>query len=266
MNPVAFSLGSLTIYWYSLIICFAFVIGIFLVELEFKKKSDRDKDFISDMIFMTMICAIVGARLYYVIFNLDMYLSDPISIFKVWEGGLAIHGGILGGLSYIIYYTNKYKVNTLLMLDIAVPALILGQAIGRWGNFFNKEAYGSVVSRSFLENMHIPNFIIDNMYIGGNYHHPTFLYESILCLMGFIVLILIRKYGNVRVGILSSIYIIYYSLIRFYIESLRTDSLMLGNIKMAQAISIVGIVVGCLILIVIYFGKGKKTLYKEARI
>ena len=114
-------------------------------------------------------------------------MQDPLEIFKVWHGGLAIHGGISAGIIVIFVYSRKYKVNTLKLLDIIGVGLIIGQAIGRWGNFFNQEAYGGIVSRGFLESLMLPDFIINGMFINGNYHHPTFLYESLWCILGFII-------------------------------------------------------------------------------
>ena len=136
------------------------------------------------------------------------------------------------------------------MIDIAAPGLILAQAIGRWGNFFNAEAHGNVVSRAFLEGLHLPEFIINGMHINGNYYHPTFLYESILCLIGSFVLIGVRSLKNTKLGATTSIYLIWYGLVRFFVESLRTDSLMLGNIKMAQLISVFMVILGIIMFII----------------
>ena len=135
------------------------------------------------------------------------------------------------------------------MLDICAPALIIGQIIGRWGNFFNSEAHGGIVTRSFLESMHLPNFIIDGMYINGNYYHPTFLYESLHNLICFIDLMILRKNKKIRLGVIAGIYLMWYSVVRFFVESLRTDSLMLGSLKMAQVISIVLFIVGLVLII-----------------
>ena len=144
---------------------------------------------------------------------------------------------------------------------MAVVALILGQAIGRWGNFMNGEAYGPVTSLSFLERIHLPQFIIDGMLIGGNYHHPTFLYESIWCLIGFIILLLLKRKKKLKIGTLTSFYLIWYGIERFFVEGLRTDSLMLGPIKIAQIMSILFVLSG--IVVAIYCFKKQKKLYKE---
>ena len=245
----AFSIGSVSISWYSICILIGVLIAgtLFLLEC---KKYEINLDFATNLIFWTIIFGIIGARLYYVLFNLDYYLSDPIEILKVWNGGLAIHGGILFGLLFIIFYTKKYKIRTLKVTDMAVVGLIIAQAIGRWGNFFNQEAHGPVIAREVLVNMKIiPNFVINGMNIGGLYYHPTFYYESLWCILGFIVLILIRKFNEyLKVGQLTGLYLIWYGLGRFFIESLRTDSLMLGNFKVAQIISIIATIIGLILI------------------
>ena len=205
-----------------------------------KNKAPR----IEGLLFYLVPICIIGARLYYVIFSFNDYKDSLIDIFKIWEGGMAIHGGVLFGLVFLIFYTRKHKVDTIKFIDIAAVSLVIGQAIGRWGNFFNQEAYGPITTLANLKSMHIPDFIIDNMLIGGNYHHPTFLYESVGCLIIFIILLIIRRLKNVKIGTVSSIYLIGYGIIRFMIESLRQDSLMFLNLKVAQLISILFILGG----------------------
>ena len=240
LNRVALDLGIFQIYWYSLFILFGIIGAFFVINKEIKKHN-ISKDLIFDMSFYALIIGIIGARLYYVIFNLDYYLKYPIEILAVYKGGLAIHGGVIAGALFILYYTRKHKLNTLKILDIIVVGLILGQAIGRWGNFLNQEAYGVETTYQALKNIHIPDFIIKGMYIDKTYYTPTFLYESIWNIVGFILLI--------GIGTLSSCYLIWYSLARFFIEGLRTDSLMLYNLKIAQLISVIAIIIGVLLLI-----------------
>ena len=136
-------------------------------------------DFIFNMAFWAIIIGFIGARIYYVAFNWNMYASNPISILEVWQGGLAIHGGLIFGVLSIYLYCKKFDVNFVKILDMAVPSVLIGQAIGRWGNFFNMEAHGGMVSRMVLESLHIPNFIIEGMNINGVYYTPSFLYESL---------------------------------------------------------------------------------------
>lgn len=243
MNPIFITIGNIQIYWYSVILFVAFALGAILALKE-AKKYDISTDFMYNLFFYLVPTVLIGARIYYVIFNLDYYSNNILSIFKVWEGGLAIHGGIIAGIIFVLYYTKKHKINTLKIIDILVVSLILGQAIGRWGNFFNGEAHGPITSLSTLHHQHLPQFIINGMYIDGNYYIPTFLYESLWCLFGFIILILIRNKTKIKLGQMTSIYMIWYGIIRFIIESMRTDSLMLGNIKMAQLISILMILIG----------------------
>lgn len=243
MNPVLIELGPISIYWYSLTILIAILTGSFIF-IKSAKKEGYEENFISNLIFYGALLGILGARVYYVLFNLDYYLKDPIQIIEIWNGGLAIHGAILTGIIWFIYYSKKHNQNPLKLLDLAAPSLILAQAIGRWGNFFNSEAHGPEVARETLENLNIPEFIINGMNIDGKYYHPTFYYESIWDLLGFIVLIILRKKLKLSPGKLTGIYFMWYSFIRFFIESLRTDSLMLGSIKVAQLVSIILFAIG----------------------
>ena len=243
MNPVMIDLGFIQIYWYSFLIFLGLLIGGYLALKESKKFKIPEPLMINYFFYLIPI-VLIGARIYYVLFNLDYYLPNLISIFKVWEGGLAIHGGIIAGIIWTIIYMNKYKIPVIKITDIMCVSLILGQAIGRWGNFFNQEAFGSEVTFNYLKSLHLPRFIIDNMYVDGAYHHPTFLYESFFCLLGFIILLIIRKLKFIRNGQITATYFVIYGIIRFNIEALRTDSLMLGGVKMAQLISIVMMLFG----------------------
>ena len=249
MDPVLFKIGNIEIMWYSVLLLIAVIVGISLLLHEGKKHS-YPKDFLFNLCFWTIIFGFIGARAYYVLFNLEQYASDPISIFKIWEGGLAIHGGLIAGLITMFVYCKKYNVRLFKIVDMAVPGVILAQAIGRWGNFFNMEAHGGIVLRSTLENLHIPEFIINGMYINGNYYHPTFFYESLWCLLGFIVLIIVRHYKYLKVGGLTCVYLIWYSVGRFFIESMRTDSLMIGGFKAAQIVSLIFFIIGILGLMI----------------
>ncbi len=259
MNRVAFSIFNINIYYYSLCILTGVIIAYFLIQRE-SKKHGINKIVVSDIVFYTLLIGILGARVYYILFNLDYYVSNPSEIIKIYNGGLAIHGGILFGLVFCYYYTKRKNVNFFKFLDICAPALILAQAIGRWGNFFNSEAHGGITTLSKLQDLHIPNFIINGMYIDGNYYYPTFFFESIWCVLGFIIIMLIRRRKNIKVGVQISIYFIWYGIGRFIIEQFRTDSLMLFNFKMAQIVSIIGIIIGIIILIL---SKKQEKYYKE---
>jgi len=249
MNSVFLDLGFIQIYWYSIMIFLGLLIGGWIILKE-AKRFGISEDFITNLFFFAVPISIIGARLYYVAFNWSYYSSNLLSIFKIWEGGLAIHGGLLFGLIWIIIYTKKYKVNTLRILDMVVVGLLIGQAIGRWGNFFNGEAHGPSTTLEFLTNLHLPNFIIEGMNIGGTYYQPTFLYESLWCLIGFIAILFIRKIKYIKIGQITGIYLIWYGIGRFLIEWLRTDSLMFMGLKQAQIISLLMIVIGIILIII----------------
>ena len=255
MDKIALDLGFIQIYWYSIFIFLGIFFGVSVILRECKKKGINE-EFMINMIFYTIIFGLIGARLYYITFNLDYYLKYPLEIIEVWNGGMAIHGGIIAGLIFIWFYTKKYKVKLLKILDITVVGLILGQAIGRWGNFFNGEAFGGITTLENLQSLGIPEFIINGMYIQGAYHQPTFLYESIWCLLGFIVLLIVRRYKYLKVGQLTGIYLVWYSLGRIVIEGMRTDSLMLGPFRIAQIVSLIGIIIG--IVLIIFSNKGSR--------
>ena len=164
MNSILLDLGFLKIRWYSFLILIGIIVAYIIVNKEIKIKKLKEYDF-TNIIFYGLLIGILGARLYYVIFNLSYYSSNPKEIIMIWNGGLAIHGGLIAALIFLIIYTRKKKINLLLLLDILVIGIIIAQSIGRWGNFFNQEAFGRVVSKEFLENLHIPSFIINGMKI-----------------------------------------------------------------------------------------------------
>lgn len=242
MNRVFISIGNIKIYWYSIMILLGVIVGIYVSLKESKKNNLREC--FENLIFAVLLSGIIGARLYYVIFNFSAYKNDILSIFKIWEGGLAIYGGIIGGLLAIIYNAKKNKQSIITITDIFTPGLIIAQAIGRWGNFFNQEAHGGIVTYAFLKKIHIPKFIINGMYIDGTYYHPTFFYESLWCLLGFIILLIIRKLTNRKKGIVTYSYFIWYGIGRFFIEGLRTDSLYLGPFRISQVVSLIIIIIG----------------------
>lgn len=262
MNPVLLDLGLIKIYWYSLFIFLGFLIGGYLVLRE-SKKFNVPEDFMINYFFWLIPIAIIGARLYYVVFNWKYYSGDLSAIFKIWEGGLAIHGGLIFAIIFTFLYTRKYKVPFLLLLDFMVVGLIIGQCIGRWGNFFNGEAHGSIVAYSTLKKLFIPEFIIKGMYIGGNYYHPTFLYESLWCLIGLIFLLVFRRLKYTKVGQVFAMYMVWYGFGRFFIEILRTDSLMIGPVKVAQIISFLMVVCGLVVYIVVGHGSKFNNLYGD---
>lgn len=260
MDRIALDLGFIKIYWYSIMIMLGAIIAIILIKKEAKKRG-IEETFITNLIFYGFIFGLIGARLYYVIFNIDYFSQNVLEIFKVWNGGLAIHGGILLGTLTIIIYCKKYNINILKILDICAVGVIIAQAIGRWGNFFNQEAYGMATSLNHLQKLHLPNFIIEGMNINGIYYQPTFLYESIWNIVGFILLITIRKfYKNLKTGQLTGFYLMWYSVGRFIIEHFRSDSLMLSNFKVAQIVSTILFIIGIILVFII---SKKQKLYRE---
>ncbi|MGG1676433.1 prolipoprotein diacylglyceryl transferase [Neobacillus sp. NRS-1170] len=248
LDPIAFTLGPIQVHWYGIIIGSGLALALFLAIREANRRG-LPKDTFADLMLWAIPIAIISARIYYVIFEWKYYVSHPVDIPKIWNGGIAIHGALIGSVLTAYVFARKRGISFWKIADIAAPSIILGQAIGRWGNFMNQEAHGGEVTRSFLENLHLPDFIINQMYINGAYYHPTFLYESLWDFAGFILLMLLRRV-NFRRGELFLSYVIWYSVGRFFVEGLRTDSLMLGSLRMAQTISIALIVAAVAILIV----------------
>lgn len=225
-NPIAFQIGPFTVFWYGLIIGLGVVLAFILAIREGKRRGYAI-DLFYDLIIFGVPAGIIGARLYYVIFQWSHYADNPLRVLYVWEGGLAIHGALIAGVIVGIFIAKRYQINFWDLADIAAPSLIIGQAIGRWGNFFNQEAYGYETSLPWA------------MYIDGAYRHPTFLYESIWNLLVFGFLLWLRRKKFIKSGEVFFAYLIGYSFGRFFIEGLRTDSLMLGSIRVAQLISVV---------------------------
>ncbi len=263
MSDTIINLGFISIKWYSVLILIGVIIAMFIIIRE-AKRYDYSPEFVFNLLFWTIIVGIIGARLYYVVFNYEMY-NNFFDIFKIWEGGLAIHGGIIFGTITAILYCKRYKVRTIRMVDFIVPGMLIAQAIGRWGNFFNQEAHGSATTLEHLQSLHIPNFVINGMSIDGIYYHPTFLYESLACFIGFIIILIIRRFRFIKVSQPTAFYLIWYGVIRFFIESLRTDSLMLGGFKAAQIVSIIMIIIGIILLINAFKKKKYEDLYNKSQ-
>jgi len=262
MDPVMFSLFGIEVKWYSFLILMGIIIGAFLVLKE-AKKFNISRDTVFDIAFYAIIFGIIGARLYYVLFNMSYYRYNLLEIFAIWNGGLAIHGGLIAAFITIYICAKKKHLNFMQLLDIAVPSIILAQAIGRWGNFFNEEAYGFATTLANLQRLHVPEFIIKGMYFEGAYWLPTFYFESLWCLLGFIVLMVVRKFKYIKIGQTTCLYFMWYGFGRFFIESWRTDPLMLGGFRVAQIVSIV-LFLGGFIYFLILSRKGKyENLYND---
>ena len=263
MNPILFNFGPIEIRWYSFLICIAVIVGMWMLMRE-GKRFGISGEFLFNLCFWTIIVAFIGARVYYVVFNWEEFALNPMEMFKIWNGGLAIHGAIFAGLLVVASYCKKYAVRTLKITDMMAVPLLLGQAIGRWGNFFNGEAHGIATTMEHLQELNIPEFVIYGMNIGGIYYHPTFFYEFLWCILGVIILFFVRRYKYIKVGQLTSIYFMWYSVGRFFIESMRTDSLMFGAFRIAQLVSVGMFLVGLISFMVLSRKSRFEDLYNEA--
>ena len=259
MNPVALQLGPISIRWYAICIVSGLILAVYLSMKEAPRKK-IDPDAIIDFILIAFPLAIVGARLYYVIFEWGYYSQHLGEIFAIWNGGIAIYGGLLTGALVLYLFSRRRLIEPIDFLDIAAPSVMIAQSIGRWGNFFNQEAYGAAVkSLNYL-----PSFIRDQMYIDGSYRQPTFLYESIWNLLGFLlILILRRKPQFLRQGEITAFYLIWYGFGRMIIEGMRTDSLMFAGLRVSQWLSMILILVG--LAIILYQRRKKAPYYVEAK-
>lgn len=266
LNRVFLQLGPITIYWYAVFIMSGVALGLYLAIREGKRMGIKP-DFFYDLVTYGLPISIIGARIYYVLFSWDYYSAHPEDIIKIWQGGIAIHGAIIASFIFGYFFCKKRNILLWLITDIAAVSFLIAQAIGRWGNFMNQEAHGDIVpgatldtQREFLQSLFIPDFIVNNMYIDGAYYHPTFLYESLWNFIGFLIAIFVlRKLSQILVGEIAAFYAIWYSLGRYFVEGMRTDSLMLTEtIRMAQFISIATIVV--VVIVVVYRRLAKKNM------
>ncbi|MGP4040684.1 prolipoprotein diacylglyceryl transferase [Gracilibacillus sp. D59] len=251
LDPVFLQLGPLSIYWYGLIIASGAFLGLWIATMEADRLGVK-KDYIVDLVVFAIPIAILSARAYYVIFEWDRYVGEPWwKVFAIWEGGIAIHGALIGSVLTAVVFTRVKNLSFWQIADIAAPSIILGQAIGRWGNFMNQEAHGGPISEATYQNFHqyLPDFIMDQMCIEGTMYHPTFLYESVWNIAGFILLLILRKYP-LRRGEMFLTYVTWYSFGRYFIEGMRTDSLyIVGDLRTAQFISILLIVFAVITMI-----------------
>lgn len=265
IDPVAISIGPIKIYWYGIIIALAMLIGISLATKE-AQKLGLEEDTMVDMALWAIPIGFIGARLYYVLFKWDYYIQNPSEIIAIWNGGIAIYGGLIAGGLAVYWFARRKKMTLTLLLDILAPSVLLAQSIGRWGNFINQEAHGGAVSRQFLETLYLPEFIIEQMNTNGTYYHPTFLYESLWSLLGFILLIILRNQkGLLRRGEVALSYVIWYSFGRFFIEGMRTDSLWIGDImRVSQMLSLVLFISAIILLVYRRRDYPSKPFYSES--
>jgi phosphatidylglycerol:prolipoprotein diacylglycerol transferase len=253
-GPIVVKLGPIVIRWYGLLIAWAVLLGVSLSQYLAKRRY-VNPDLISDLSIWLVIGAIPAARLYYVLFEWSEYSQHPERIIAIWQGGIAIHGAIIGGIIAALIFARLNKISFWQLTDLVAPSLILGQAIGRWGNFFNSEAFGSPTDLPWK--LYIPPDHRPVDLVNFEYFHPTFLYESLWNLMVFALLLTLffralSKQSSLKVGTLFLVYGIAYSLGRFWIEGLRTDSLMLGPLRIAQMVSLGGMTLGLFGLVWLY--------------
>ena len=254
-GPIIFEVGSIAIRWYGLLIASAVLIGVTLSQYLAKRRR-IDPELLGDLAIWLVISAIPCARLYYVLFEWQEYARRPADIIAIWQGGIAIHGAIIGGTIATIIFARVKRISFWQLADLVAPSLILGQAIGRWGNFFNSEAFGKPTDlpwKLYIAPRYRPLELIN-----FEYFHPTFLYESLWNIGVFAILITLFFWGlkqshRLKPGTLVAVYLISYSLGRVWIEWLRTDSLMLGPLKVAQVISLGAIALGLIILAWLYW-------------
>ncbi len=258
INPLVFPDSEIKIYWYGVIIAFAIVVAVIYSSRE-SKRVGLPADTVSDVVLWGVPIGIICARLYYVLFSWHEFSANPISALYIWEGGLAIYGGVIGGFLTGLIYCRIKKISFFELADIAAVAFLFAQAIGRWGNFINVEAYGCVTDLPWRMEI-IPS----EAEFGGKLTavHPTFLYESLWNLTGGVLLLCLRK-KKPFTGFIFWSYLMWYGIGRAMIEGLRTDSLMLGNVRISQLLAGVCIIVSAFVIIFKWKSKNYKTEIEE---
>ncbi|MDY6062320.1 MAG: prolipoprotein diacylglyceryl transferase [Erysipelotrichaceae bacterium] len=256
-DKVWLEIGPLNITYYATLIIIGAVLAYLLTRKNFKD-NHKNVDDLSDLFFDVLWIGVIGARLWYCAFyDFVGYFTNPLKLIAVWEGGLAIHGGVIFGIIYAYYYCKRRGWNFLKTADMVVPNILIAQAIGRWGNFINQEAHGKEVGAAFFDGP--LSFLKSGMYIDGRYYYPTFFFESIANIIGFVLIVLILKKTTKKRGQLFFSYFMWYGAVRFFIEFYRTDALLIGPLKIAQIISIISLVIG----ICGYYGLFDKYLVKD---
>jgi phosphatidylglycerol:prolipoprotein diacylglycerol transferase len=248
-NNIAIDLGFAEIAWYAVFILSGLIIAALVSTQEFKRKG-LDVNFLYDALIYTVPLAIVGSRLYYVLFDPDKVYDSLIDVIDITQGGLSIHGAVITAFIFVYFFAKKRKVNIFLIVDIVAVGFFIGQIVGRWGNFMNQEAYGPVIESEFILNI-LPNFIKDQMFINGAIHHPTFLYESMLNFIGLLLLLWIRRKPIFKIGDHVALYFMYYGFIRgAIIEPLRTGG------AAGDALRVFGLPVNIYLSLILFLGGG----------
>ncbi len=257
INSVAFNIFNIDIYWYGIIITMGIILGL-LIASYIAKKENMNPEIVTDFLMYDIVLAVIGARIYYVIFEWDQFDKDLLSILNIRGGGLAIYGGIITSIIVAVVYTRIKKVNFFQFADVSTYGLLAGQIIGRYGNFFNREAFGDYTNNLFAMRLlkseaqnkaHLTKTILENVINVNGYEyiqvHPTFLYESSWNLIILFILLIYRRYRK-SYGEIFSLYILFYGMGRFVIEGLRTDQLIImgTNIAISQVVAIISVVLG----------------------
>lgn len=238
--------GNFSIAWYAIIIITGAIIALQLTKKAAEKRG-ISKDLVENMFYGVLPAGLIGSRLWYVLFYPDKsyFLNNPVKIFAFRDGGLAIQGGLLAGAAYAYYICKKEKIDFVDLADSTLPNVLIAQAIGRWGNFLNQEAFGQVVSESFYAKW--PLWFKNQMFINGAYRQPTFLLESSLNILGFFLIYFgLEKIKNIKKGDYAFAYLFWYGIVRFIVEHFRSDSLMFLNFKSAQIVSLIFVIIGTL--------------------
>ncbi len=239
LNPIALHLGPIEVHWYGVIITTGVFIALWLSVREARRRQINPDD-LYDFLLWALPVALISARIYYVVFQWSYYQHHLDQIIAIWDGGIAIYGSLIGAIIVVILFTRWRKIPTFLFLDVLAPTVIMAQGIGRWGNFMNQEAFGKITTLAHLQALHLPQFIITQMDIGGVYRTPTFLYESVWDIAGFVFLLATRHIKGLYLrGEVFFIYVAWYAFGRFFVEGMRTDSLMLGPARVSQWLSVV---------------------------
>lgn len=240
ISPDAFVIGNFSVKWYGVIMAVAIILAVSMAIVEGRKRQIESEDFL-DLLLWVVPLGYVGARIYYVIFEWSYYSKHPDQIIAIWNGGIAIYGGLIAGLVVLLIFSYRRMLPPFLMLDVITPGVMAAQILGRWGNFFNQEAHGGPTTLHFLQSLHLPYFIINQMKIGGTYYQPTFLYESFFNLIGLILILVLRHRKHLfKQGEVFMLYLGWYSIVRFFVEGLRTDSLYLtSGIRISQLLSLI---------------------------
>ena len=270
IDNIAFTIFGRPVAWYGILITIGMILAV-LCALRLSKFEKIKSDDIIDLAFTVIICGIIGARAYYVIFSWDNYrylvtdknligniLGTLYNCIAIWNGGLAIYGGILAGLLSAYVFSKKKRIHFLKLFDILAPCVLIGQIIGRWGNFINIEAYGAETTLPWRMGILWGS---DGMWLAEKYVHPTFLYESLWNLIGLVIILSIYKKKKTD-GQMFASYLVWYGFGRMMIEGLRTDSLMLGSIRVSQLVGALSLLLG-IVLTVVFINKVKKTVNEE---